>query len=317
MPSWLLKTTVHHVLKALPHPEWWNGLMQRHVTRGLQLEPYGEFLDKLVACRQHFRNYLSYSTKPADRFSVIEVGTGWFPIIPIGLHLCGAKEVLTFDIARLLQRDTFAMVVEYFCQFARTGELYRVLPEARVDLVSEFIRLAHSSKNLSPIEFLKCLRIRPVLGDVRALPVEDKSVDLVFSHGVLEHFPLQFLTQATAEFYRVCADSSIMSHFIGIKDQFSSFDHSITQFNNLRYSERAWQWLDSPIIPQNRLRVSDYIHVFRNAGFEVSSREDIKAPESELNKTKVSQEFLRYSRDELLVLYSWLVGCPRESQSAA
>ena len=115
----------------------------------------------------------------------------------------------------------------------------------------------------------------------------------------------------------MCADSSIMSHFIGIKDQFSSFDHSITQFNNLRYSERAWQWLDSPIIPQNRLRVSDYIHVFRNAGFEVSSREDIKAPESELNKTKLSQEFLRYSRDELLVLYSWLVGCPRESQSAA
>jgi len=317
MPSWLLKTTIHHVLKAFPHPEWWNGLMQRHVTRGLQLEPHGEFLGKLLACRRHLRNYLSYSTKPTDCFSAIEIGTGWFPIIPIGLHLCGAKEVLTYDIARLLQRETFAKVVEYFCQFARSGELYQVLPEARGDLVMEFVRLAHSSKNLSPIQFLKRLGVHPVLGDVRDLPVENRSVDLLFSHGVLEHLPLNFLTQATTEFYRVCTYSSVMTHFIGMRDQFSSFDHSITQFNNLRYSERVWHWLDSPIIPQNRLRVSDYIRVFRNAGFEINSREDIKAAESELNKTKLSHEFLRYSRDELLVLYSWLIARPRGPQPLA
>jgi hypothetical protein len=79
MPSWLLKTTIHHVLKAFPHPEWWNGLMQRHVTRGLQLEPHGEFLGKLLACRRHLRNYLSYSTKPTDSFRQSRSALDGFP----------------------------------------------------------------------------------------------------------------------------------------------------------------------------------------------------------------------------------------------
>jgi len=196
MSSWLLKTAVQHVFKELPRTEWWNGLMQRYVTKGSQLRPYGEFHAKLKACHRHFQYYQSCSRKPRDNFSVVEIGTGWFPIIPIGLYLCGAGEILTCDIVRLVQPDTFAKVVEYFCLFDQTGELDKILPEARRDRISELTRLARSPVNASPIEFLKRLNIQALLGNVCHLPLDRESVDLVFSHGVLEHFAPPLMAQA-------------------------------------------------------------------------------------------------------------------------
>jgi hypothetical protein len=313
MSSWLLKTAVQHVFKGLPRTQWWNGLMQQHLTGGLRLQPYGEFQAKLKACRRHLQFYQSWSRKPRDNFSVVEIGTGWFPIIPIGLHLCGAGEILTYDIVRLLRPDTLGMVVEYLCLFARTGELYEILPEARPEPVSQLMRLARSPVDRSPVEFLKRLNIQAIIGNVCNLRSDNGSVDLVYSHGVLEHLAPPLLAQAMAEFRRVCGWSSVMSHFIGMADQFSSFDKSITPFNNLRYSARAWRWLDSPIIPQNRLRVSDYIHNYSTAGFETVAREDVNGAESDLAKVRTAPEFARYSRDELLALYSWLIARPVEA----
>jgi hypothetical protein len=131
-------------------------------------------------------------------------------------------------------------------------------------------------------------------------------------HEILQSLPM-LLAQGMSEFRRVCGPSSVMSHFIGRADQFSSFDRSITPFNNMRYSARAWRWLDSPMIPQNRLCASDYIHVYSNAGFEIVAREDVNGAESDLANIEIAADVARYSRDDLLVLYSWLVARPVEA----
>jgi len=316
MSSWLFKTAIQHIISSLPRTEWWNGLFQRYVTGGLRLQPYGEFQAKLRASYRHFNNYQAWSRHPCENFSVVEIGTGWFPIIPIGLYLSGAGEIRTYDIVRLIQADAFKKVIEHFRLFIATGELFTILPSARHDRVSELMRLAPEAARLSPVEFLECLNIHAVLGNVTALPLPTGSVDLVFSHGVLEHFPLPLLTCAMAEFHRVCSSSSVMSHFIGMADQFGFGDKSITVFNNLRYSSRAWRWLDSPIIPQNRLRVPDYSNAYINSGFEIVFREDINGAHTDLATVEIAPEFLRYSKEELLVLYSWLIGRPVETMGS-
>lgn len=305
MSSWLLKTAVQHVFAVLPRPEWWNGLMQQYVTGGLRLEAHGEFQRKVRAGQRHFRNYYEFSIQARENFSVVEVGTGWFPIIPIALHLCGAGQIWSYDIVRLMRTDGFQKVVEYFCSFATTGELYELLPDALPERVSYFLSLARSS--LPPIEFLKRLDINAVIGDVTNLPLNSGSVDFVFSHGALEHFPPALLDRTATEFRRLCHRSSVMSHFVGMADQFAFFDKSITPFNNMRYSTRAWRWLDSPIIPQNRLRTPDYINFFTNAGFEMSAREDIDGEQSDLARIHLAPEFRRYAQADLRVLWSWLI----------
>jgi len=310
MGSWLSKTGLQRLISWLPRREWWNGLLQRYVTGGLRIEPHGEFQAKLWACRRHFDYYRLFSRQPREEFTVVEVGTGWFPIIPIGLHLCGAREVWTFDIVRLLRADTFRRVIEHFCLFARTGELNAVLPTARPDRVAGLVNLASSVTKMRPEDFLERLNIHAIVGNVRGSGLRDGTADIVFSHGVLEHFQPDALAEALSEFRRLSSETSVMSHYIGMADQFAAFDNSITPFNYMRYSDRAWRWLNSPIIPQNRLRVSDYCRAYAEAGFDVVAREDITGAESDLARITLAQEFTDYSKRDLLVLFSWLIAKP-------
>jgi hypothetical protein len=183
MSSWLLKTVLQRAIGVLPRSHWWNGLLQRYVTGGLEIQPYGEFLGKLQACRRHFDYYRTFSRQSREDFSVVEIGTGWFPIIPIGLYLCGAGEIWTFDIARLLRRDTFSKVIECFCLFAQTGELGKILPAVRSSALAKLLELAPLATKVSPVDFLERLNIHALVQDVRRSGLEDGSVDLVFGQG--------------------------------------------------------------------------------------------------------------------------------------
>jgi hypothetical protein len=100
-----------------------------------------------------------------------------------------------------------------------------------------------------------------------------------------------------------------MSHYVCIADQFT-FDKSITGFNNLRYSTHAWRWLKSPLVPQNRLRISDYRCAYADAGFEIVAEEDRSGAERDLASIRLAAEFEHYDKQDLLVLFSWLVGRP-------
>jgi hypothetical protein len=312
MSSWLLKTALQRAISGLPRSHWWNALLQRHVTGGLRIQPYGEFQGKLKACRRHLDFYREFSGQVREDFTVVEIGTGWFPIIPIGLHLCGAREIWTFDIVRLLRADTFNKVIEYFCLFAKTGKLYEILPAALPARVVELIDLSSSVTRMSPVEFLERLNIHALVHDVRNSGLGDRSANMVFSHGVLEHFPPPMLAEALGELRRICSRDSVMSHFIGMADQFASFDRSITPFNSMRYSAWAWRWLNNSMIPQNRLRISDYRRAYSDAGFEIVAEEDLNGAESDLASVRLAAEFEHYDKQELLVLFSWLVGRPIE-----
>jgi hypothetical protein len=202
--------------------------------------------------------------------------------------------------------------MEHFCVFARTGELNAILPAVRPSAVAMLTEQAPLASELSPVEFLERLNIHAVVQDVRSSGLANRSVDMVFSHGVLEHLPPPMLSEALAELRRLCSGSSVMSHFIGMADQFANFDRSITPFNNMRYSDRAWRWWNNSLIPQNRLRVSDYRRAYGEAGFEIVAEEDLSGAESDLASIRLAPEFARYDRKDLLVLFSWLVGRPMD-----
>jgi hypothetical protein len=66
------------------------------------------------------------------------------------------------------------------------------------------------------------------------------------------------------------------------------------------------------MIPQNRLRISDYRRAYSDAGFEIVAEEDLNGAESDLASVRLAAEFEHYDKQELLVLFSWLVGRPIE-----
>lgn len=59
------------------------------------------------------------------------------------------------------------------------------------------------------------------------------------------------------------------SFLIDYSDHYSHFDPAITPYNFLSYSERRWRLYNSSLQYQNRLRHSEYLALFRDAGFAV------------------------------------------------
>lgn len=306
--SWVIKSGIQRVLSVLPYSYWWNGVFQRHVTGRLLIERGGEFRTKLIACRRHLDYYRSFSRQPRQDFSVVEIGTGWFPIIPIGLYLCGAREVWSFDIVRLLRKDTFCTVIRYFCDSARSGELSDLLPGVRTEAVRRLLDLAPSCAMMAPAEFLELINIHTLVRDVRESGLESGIADIVLSQGVFELIEPKDLDSVLSELKRISTADSVMSHYICIADQFATFDKSITPFNNLQYSDLVWRCLRSPLVPQTRLRASDYRRIMREAGVEILAEEVVSGAEDDLARTKVAKQFRCYEKQDLLVLFTWLVG---------
>ena len=100
---------------------------------------------------------------------------------------------------------------------------------------------------------------------------------------------------------RAAAPEAVVSHRLNIADAFSYFDKSISPLNFLRYTSKQWRWLDSPLISQNRLRISDYRQLLKEAGFEIVREENTSGRPEDLDRIKLAPEFQHYRREDLLV----------------
>src|SRR5437763_4252220 len=98
MPHWKIKATVQGLIARLPYSRFWNEMFQTYVTRTLDLTT-SCFEAKLGHCQQHLEALRQLRPNAADAFTALDVGTGWYPVVPIAFHLCGSKRVWTFDIA--------------------------------------------------------------------------------------------------------------------------------------------------------------------------------------------------------------------------
>lgn len=306
----MIKTFVQRAISFLPRSDWWNGQFQRYVTKGLHLNLDGEFRAKLKACQKHHDFFRAHGGAAVSDYSVLELGTGWFPILPIGFYLCGAAKVWSYDIAPLVSAETLRDTLRCFLILHEASRLQVFLPAIRSERIDS-LRQAFSSPSENPHDTLAPMGVELVLGDVGKAGRPEESIDLVFSNGVLEHFPRCRLVEVLKLFRRWLKPTGVMIHHIGLADQFASFDRSITPFNFLRYSRRSWRWLDNPIIPQNRLRHSDYLKVMDEAGFEILTEEKTLGNESDLRNTSLDEEFRAYDWNDLLVLDSWLVSKKR------
>jgi hypothetical protein len=115
MPSWIVKAIAQRGIAALPNPHYWNELFQKRVTHSLELTDE-VFETGLQNCRMHLEHLRRYGATAKTSFAVFELGTGWFAVVPIGLFLCGAREIWTWDIAPHLQRDRLKVTIRRFLE---------------------------------------------------------------------------------------------------------------------------------------------------------------------------------------------------------
>jgi SAM-dependent methyltransferase len=105
--------------------------------------------------------------------------------------------------------------------------------------------------------------------DARASGLAAGSVDAVITTSTLEHIPRADLVLILAECHRVVRDDGGLSMLIDYSDHWSHFDHSITAYNFLQYSEVEWRRLNPDLNYQNRMRNSEFLALFDAAGFDI------------------------------------------------
>ena len=178
-------------------------------------------------CNMHLNSFYKFNNNAPE--NLLDFGCGWILAFPL-LMTKYCNNVVAADLKRL----------------------------ARKELNSE----VEKKLNIS-IENIKYV----VPCDISNTNFEDKSFDLITSNSVLEHIPREIMPRVASECYRLLKNNGICSFHIAHRDHWSHGCRKIHPMNYLKFSENIWKYLNPPLNFQNRMLQSEYISVFKKAGF--------------------------------------------------
>lgn len=194
--------------------------------------------------------------------TVLEVGCGWYPVIPLMLALAGARRVIMTDVDRLMDMDGLRAAADFLR--ARKDDLARRL-ELPPEEITRFLDLAPDGTFEAELASRGMAYIVPF--DYDRAPHD---IDIIFSHTVFEHIPREILEDIVGDGCKVLKPGGIMSHGIDHSDHRSHRDPSLNKIDFLRFSAPVWKMLClNPHDYTNRLRHSHYVDLFQRHGLEI------------------------------------------------
>lgn len=237
--------------------------------------------------------------------TVLEIGSGWEPLIPMIYSLAGASKVLLTALNVLLRPDTFAGALA--CLRQHKESLVRELGIDR-SLLEYALRDNPSMSMEARLEELRMVYMAPC--DCRDLPLPSGLVDVVTSRACLEHVPPDVIEGIFQESFRVLCSGGVTCHVVDHSDHWEHYDKSITRVNFLKFSESFWKWTHiNPLNYQDRLRHPEYVDMLRRAGLRLL-KETHRVDEASLralSKMRLAKRFERFTPEDLASLDSWLL----------
>lgn len=302
---WWLKAAAQGVTSVLPGGEAVQERLRRMSRR--QLDP--EYvMTKWVHVNAHLR------ALPGDRreragaggplagLRVLELGTGWYPIVALGLALQGAQ-VLTVDTAPHLDRRRIHETLQLLVQLAEDNRITLAVPQ-RLPAAREAL-----SRGAPLPDVLAAAGVHPLVGDAGNLSdlPQAQGCDLMVSNNTLEHIPPETLRAVFTEFHRSAAPGARMSHYIDLADHYAGFDPRLSELHFLSMPDPAWRLANNRLHYQNRLRIGDYQRLHRETGWRVLHRRLTRRPRSELAGLRLVPPFEELPEAQLLVVKAHLV----------
>lgn len=307
MKKWYLKAIIQKAISFLPYRNRINFFFQKYVTRGVDLteghfsDKFGHLCDHLAHFDESFRNNISLSG-----ISCLELGTGWYPIIPLGYFLKGAEHVYSVDISAHLTRATFLRCLEVLEQYQeRVRNELGEIDETRWQLLDRIRRTPERYPTLA--DLCRAVRFTPLVEDARQLQIADAQIRLISSNNTYEHIYPTILSSIVTQLWSQLEAGGIMSHFIDMSDHFAHMDQGIDIYNFLRFTDQQWTWIDNRIQPQNRWRLQQYRELYHTLGIPFRESKirpgDIKLVE----QTPLASPFAEMDTMEVSISHAYLV----------
>ncbi|MEX0760562.1 MAG: class I SAM-dependent methyltransferase [Tistlia sp.] len=220
-------------------------------------------------------NGLSFAGK-----AVLEIGSGWFPVVPLLYRCMGARQVVMTDINRYMDQGT--------------------LDTARAFVLESLPELAGRLGFDPDQPWLRQGRTFEGLGLVYRAPFEPAGsgivVDCVTSRTVLEHIPPQELARLSRAWLSLLSPDGFMLHSVDHSDHRQHGDKRLSRIDFLTWSETGWDILTRLGKKQWRLRHPDYHRLFGSAGFDLADEATVTDPKAVDDARRL---FLKYPYDSL------------------
>ncbi len=293
--DWRAKAMTQKALSAVPGGHRINSWLQRAVggLRDFESNVDGKFSSDWLVMVSAMRK----QGKDPSGLSYVEVGTGWYPTLPVCFFLAGARSCVTFDISRLVDEDLTRRMLR---------RLERHLPSIAtasgrpLEHVQADYNLLCSATNID--ELLSRARIEyRAPADAGDNGLSPGSVDVCFSNSVLEHITPDALDRIFSDTRRVLRLDGLAIHSVNCGDHYAYFDPRITAINYLAFTESQWRFWNSSLHYQNRLRPRDFLSRARRAGFRIVHAAVRPQPDllAQLPHLRIAPEFRHYPPEEL------------------
>ena len=214
-------------------------MLQRYVTR--EWPRSDAVLDELIVAAQDILAAVGSPGSLADaRF--LEIGSGRDLAVALALRMSGVGTVVTIDVERLAQLD----LINHSAQYLGRKLQYDVPVFASFEELRAF-----------GVDYRAPIDLREI---------DDASYDCFYSVDTLEHIPADTLPIILSAARSRLKSNGMTAHIIDYSDHFAR-GSGASRLNFLRYSDRGWESHNSRFLFMNRLRHSQYMTLFANAGF--------------------------------------------------
>jgi len=250
---------------------------------------------------------------------VLEIGTGWFPFVPILSYLAGAKQVFTVDIHPWLRLHNTVKTIRALSDFLNS--LNDKTGHNRESVIRRYRFVNTLAQKVASLdELLTPLHIEYICPyDITTCDLPDKSVDVAFSSNVLEHVPPDTLLKMHCELGRLLSDGGFALHRFNSGDHFENFTGSSINF--LKFSERTWRLLGGyGLSYHNRMRSYEHAELARRAGLTLlfwADRVDEKAMlQLRKRQIKLDSRFTALTPETICASYTWFVTCAKAGRKS-
>jgi 2-polyprenyl-3-methyl-5-hydroxy-6-metoxy-1,4-benzoquinol methylase len=276
---WKIKATAFRALDVVPGGAAAHYLLQRHVTRtwprrAVTLDSLWGIAKRVITDYERIAG-----RKPT---SVLEIGAGRDLAVPLALRMMGVTSVIASDVTRLARLD---LVRHAAAHMARKAGIEPPQVASWEDLARFGISYRAPHHVAAP----------------------DGPVDCTCSNEVLEHVPTAAMAPLLTGLKAATKPDGVTTHSIDYSDHYARSDKNVSRFNFLTFSDEDWAKYNTGMQHVNRLRHSDYVRMFRDAGFSILEETPVPGEPLKEVSDNLAPQFLRYAPADLFALKGKIV----------
>ena len=211
--SWQVNALRHTVKAAVPFKRSLRRLKRRIGRRAPNIDEHSVYSGGF----DHIRALEKVGEKLHNK-EILEIGSGWYPVIPLMMRAAGARLIHLTDVEPLLDEQTLLDAVAFLLD--RRSDLADKLGVEPVLIEN---RLA-VTKSQSLEEMLQ--RLGLTYGAPFDPGRSSLEVDVIVSHTVLEHIPPDILVGLFNWFRRCLRPGGLVSHGIDNSDHRANLDRN-------------------------------------------------------------------------------------------